>query len=980
MKINAKKFLSATIATLLLATTLFSQVTLASADSTVPSSQVKISTIGVSDTIYASYIKKYKDAPTPDKQIIVELLNYKANSPDYVKVQENLGGKQGKSLQTTDDGYIEWTINVENEGLYNVGIDYYTQVGKGSAILRSFKIDGILPFDETNCLSFSRVFTNEKPIKYNDKGNVIRKFDTIGSGNELRPSQVEVPMWMSQDLSDIIGYYNAPFQFYLSKGAHTIRLESIREPMTIGNIKIYQIPKANNYAQAKQDYTANGYSNTSGQDIEIQGENAVLKSDSMIYPITDYSSPVTEPSSPNQTLLNTIGGNKWQSNQQWATWDFYAPKTGLYKMGIKARQNIESGQPSYRRLFIDGKLPFSEMNSIKILYSMQWNMIVPGTESNPDLFYLTEGKHTLKLEVTLSEFSSVLLDINNLIGEYTAVYRSILMIVGPAPDLNRDYNFTILIPDQLKKLKTLSDKTKQVYKDFINVAGLNGQQGQVMLNAAKIADEMSSRPDRIPYDFATFNTYIGALGTLLNQIQRQPVEIDYISIISPNQQFKSVDAGFIGSLSFALKQFFTSFYTDYTTIGTAKADAVKVWIGNGSTGGRDQANVLNSMISNYFTSKENINVNLQLVPMGSLLSATLAKKGPDVALTVGQSDPMNYAIRGAVIDFTQFKDYPEVAKRFTPSALTALTFDNKVYGLPETQNFPMLFYRTDIMKELNLTVPKTWDDVISMIPTLEKKNLEFGMPPPFGGGPYTMFLYQNGGQLYNDGGKSSALDTTAAVNAFYQWTRFYTDYGLPYVYDATTRFRTGEMPILIQDYGFYNLLSVAAPELNGKWNFALIPGTRQADGTINNTNVCGVSACIIMNNAKNKLDAWKFITWWTSAHIQEMFGREVESIMGPAARYQTANMEALYQIPWNTSDYKNLIQERNVTKGMPEVPGSYMTGRYLDFAVKKVIIPQAASTTDVTASVIDPGQIIIDAANLITGEIKVRRNEFGLPN
>ncbi|MHB1485849.1 MAG: hypothetical protein ACYCYI_14500, partial [Saccharofermentanales bacterium] len=75
-----------------------------------------------------------------------------------------------------------------------------------------------------------------------------------------------------------------------------------------------------------------------------------------------------------------------------------------------------------------------------------------------------------------------------------------------------------------------------------------------------------------------------------------------------------------------------------------------------------------------------------------------------------------------------------------------------------------------------------------------------------------------------------------------------------------------------------------------------------------------------------------------------------------------------------------LIKERSLTKGIPEVPGSYMTSRYLDFAVKQVIIPNAANTKDVSARAIDPGQIIIDAANLITAEIQVRRDEFGLAN
>ena len=40
----------------------------------------------------------------------------------------------------------------------------------------------------------------------------------------------------------------------------------------------------------------------------------------------------------------------------------------------------------------------------------------------------------------------------------------------------------------------------------------------------------------------------------------------------------------------------------------------------------------------------------------------------------------------------------------------------------------------------------------------------------------------------------------------------------------------GEMPILVQDFGFYNFLQVFAPELRGD-GFHLIPGTER-DGII----------------------------------------------------------------------------------------------------------------------------------------------------
>ncbi len=951
-------------------------------EESIASSNIKL-TIGVSETAYASYSQKHKDSPMPDETIIVDIFNF-TSSEDYVTVAENIGDRNGNCIQTTDEGYIQWEISVETAGLYNINMDYYTQEGKGSSITRLLKIDNEIPFDEASNIFLPRVFVNENPTKYDSVGNAIREFETIGNGDEIRPSQMEIPKWISRDIGDNSGYYNEPFKFYFTQGIHKILLESVREPLTIGSVTLYNAKETKNYEQIKQEYISEGYEDTKGQEISIQGESAVLKSDSMIYPIPDFSSPATEPSSTNKIMLNTIGGNKWQNFGQWVTYDFYVPQTGLYKIGIKSRQNVISGQPSFRKLYIDGEVPFSEMKNIKIPYSTKWNMQILGKEiskkeTDPYMFYLSQGKHEMKLEVTLGDFSDVLLGVNELISGYTEVYRNLLLIIGPTPDLNRDYEFKSLAPRELDNLMELSIKTMEVYQEFTKVTGMNNQQAQALINISKLAEEMSTKPERIANDFLTFNIDIAALGALLNTVKLQPVTIDYISIISNDMQFKAPTENFIKNIEFGFLQFFTSFYKDYSSIGNVKEEAVRVWIGNGVTGGRDQANVLNSMINNYFTSKEKVNVNLQLVPMNALLSATLAKKGPDVALTVYQGEPINYAIRGAVIDLTQFEDYPEVEKRFQPSAIVPLRFNGKVYGLPESQLFPMMFYRTDILEQLNLEIPETWNDVISIVPSLEKKNLQFGLPFPFylnfigiGLSSYAMFLYQNGGSFYSDDGKASALDSGIAINSFFQWSRLYTDYGLPYVYDTLTRFRTGEIPILIADYSFYNLLSIAAPELERKWSFALVPGTEKETGEIDRTVASTVNACIIMNNAKNKLDAWKFLKWWTTSDSQQKFGREIESIMGPAARYQTANIEALYQIPWSTKDFKLLVNQWEWTRGIPEGPGSYMTGRYVDFAIKQVVITKEIGT--------DPGQIIINASKLITSEIKVKRKEFGLPN
>ena len=79
--------------------------------------------------------------------------------------------------------------------------------------------------------------------------------------------------------------------------------------------------------------------------------------------------------------------------------------------------------------------------------------------------------------------------------------------------------------------------------------------------------------------------------------------------------------------------------------------------------------------------------------MSVLLSATLSNNGPDIALGVDPKLPVNWGIRNAIKDLTKFDDFNEVQSWFSDSAMTPLTYDKKVYGLPDTEDFLIMFYR-----------------------------------------------------------------------------------------------------------------------------------------------------------------------------------------------------------------------------------------------------------------------------------------------
>ena len=108
--------------------------------------------------------------------------------------------------------------------------------------------------------------------------------------------------------------------------------------------------------------------------------------------------------------------------------------------------------------------------------------------------------------------------------------------------------------------------------------------------------------------------------------------------------------------------------------------------------------------------------------------------------------------------------------------------------------------------------------------------------------------------------------------------------------------------------------------------------------------------------------------WWVSADAQVRFGREMESILGASARYQTANQDALVQLAWSGKQLKVLQEQMAQTRGFPEIAGGYSTQRHLTNAVRKVI-----NTKE------DQRETLLNYARTINEEIRIKRREFNLP-
>ena len=891
---------------------------------------------------YSDYYDEYCNENRPDKSI--EIMG-----KDYISCENGdfSTGSYGSENDVRDDvliwesadGEITYSADIPETGIYCLEMNYFPIESNSSSIELSMFIDGKTPYDTASRITLGRVWVNETEI-YTDS-----------RGNQVRPSQIQKGMWKKSFFGDIDGLFGEPLFFYLEKGEHEIKFTSERAQFAIESFRFGNPEKIKTY----DEYVSSVNSSVSKEDtpsniFRIEGENALYKSDSTLYPTYDNTSYLVSPSDPRKVVYNTLGAGNWKKALQSVTWTI--PKEdiisdGWYKIGIKSRQNQMRGFYSNRRMYIDGEIPCEETEQLKFYYDNDWNLVSPKTESGDYIYvYLDADKdHTVTLECVPGEIGDYLRKLDDIVADLNTYYRKILMITGPSPDKYTDYYVHEKIPNLESEFQRISKQLKDVQEGIENLSGSSGSEAAAIETMTVILDKCVKKPLRIPDYLSQIKDNIASVSAWIRDYRDQPLEIDYIEFASCDKEFSSCKENFGKSLSFSMSAFFGSFFEDYTTLSDVTGeDAINVWVSLG----RDQAQVVKEMAENEFMQETGIPIAVNLV-VGGVVEATLAGKGPDVALFLGGEFPVNLAARDLLVDvsdLSEFPDYPEVEKRFQENAMTPYQYNGGTYGLPISQTFPMLFYRTDVLTELGYnSPPETWEDLIDMLPALQRNYMSVGLilppanisPATEAGHTFSMLLLQKGKNYYNEAQTKSTFDTIEAVQAFEEWTDFYTKYSFVQSYDAFSRFRTGEYPIVIANYTFFNQLAVASPEIKGLWNFCPVPGTKDKNGNISHAANSTGSGAVIFKKVKNKQNAWEFIKWFTEKDTQTEYGTQIEGLLGTMGRFDTANIEALSELSWSHSEYDRLSAQQKELVEIPVIPSSYAVTRNIMNAFREVV-------------------------------------------
>ncbi len=994
---------------------------------------------------------------TTDKggNAIVKTTSGVAKETEYFRV-ETVDGQTNsypvQSLQGSGDSlYIPsgekavWTFDVPENGKYAVKV-YYASTGnnRSTSIELSASIDGQSPFKglryltltknwKANVVSWDERDSLKNGLRLANENATVEngpyKFQTDINKNDIKANLSEVPVWSWYTFKDATGYDVLPYEIHFTEGEHELEFEVLRDEIYIKEIVLCPLEDSLSYYDYVEEEAAriiaenddiNGMADLyiGGNPIKIEAELPTASSDKTIIPVNDRSSAITSPQDATVTKLNAIGGTKWQTVGQWLEYKFTPDQTGFYYIAPRFKQSDLDGIYVTRSFYIakDGEeleIPFEEANYLQFNYSSEWQSKPLNNGENEFAFLFEAGhEYTIRFEVALGNIGKILERANKSMTSMNADYLKILQITGADPDTYRDYNFRVLIPGVLQDLYNQSVEIDSISNELEAISGSKSSNTASLDNISRILSKMAKKESAVAKNLTTMKSYIGTLGTWVNSSQNQPLTFDYISICPASNRagLPRAEASFTESAGFEISAFFQSFFTDYSNLGAIKEldedEVVEVWI----TGGRDQAQIVRSLIDNNFTSNEEygIGVNLKLIAGGTLLPATLSGAGPDVSLSNAQGDPIQYAIRNAVVGLNDMdcdcpdikdengqwitqhtedcptkldynKQFGQVIKRFPDAAMIPLTLYGTTYGLPETMSFSMLFYRKDVFAELGLNVPRTWEELMEIIPVLQYNNMEVGIPSSTGGLNLLMYQMSDPAEkekesiddqniVYADKGMRINYDSKVALQAFDTMCSYFTNYGFPVTYDFANRFRTGELPLGFSDYvGSYNQLTIFATEIRDLWEFIPIIGYEHEDGTINNDSLVTVAPMMMMEGVNNKKNAWLFMQWFVSKDTQVEYSNDVVATIGQGAMYATANMEALEELPWSTSDKNNIYEQIKHLSSLPEYPGGYILGRYTNFAFLDAYNNDA-----------DPAEALLGYVDDINKEITRKRQEFGL--
>ena len=850
------------------------------------------------------------------------------------------------------------TVEVPTDGYYHIAFNYRTV---GLELVDP--VVSIMVNNEYQNASHLRVLTS---IWWRDASH---DFEVNRHGHQLIPSQLQLNQWFNTLAQCAINWNSIPLEFYLTAGTNEITITNRLSEIYLGTVFVTIPTETPSYAEYQLQHSASA-ANTDL--IIVEGEHPLKKSSSFIRQFA-ITSPDVYPYNSRYFHLNAFGDESWNSNGQAVTWQVEAPVAGTYQLTFHAQHNI-LGASVFRTVLINGKIPFEELRAYPFDYSRRFsNHTLSNADGVPFEIFLEAGVHEITLIADSGPVMPVVANLAFVREEIRDLSLQIRQLTGGQNDPNRDWVIDEFIPgiddyfaSWIARVEDSRDLLVAIYPDSRES---NAElELQLIIN---ILTRLAKNPNELPArmsELADGATSVAQMiGGLEQSLQQQPLAVNSFYLHATDATLPNQTANFARRLNSGLSQFWASF--NLTDNSPQDAEILDIWVA------RSQFHVelLQNLTDSMFTPATGINVRFSVMPNEQkLILANAAGEQPDIAMGVGNWLPYQMALRGAAADLTQFDGFEEVIANFSPGAFLPLMIDGGLFGIPETQDFYVLFYRDDMLSQFGILVPDTWPEVVSILPELQRQGLNFFAPlsGPAANKPFMFtapFFYQFGGDVHAPDALATAINTEESLQALRFMTDLYMIYSLPLqVANFYNDFRYGTIPIGISNFETYLQLTVAAPEIAGAWNIALHPGIADENGDISRWATGSAQSAMILSASEQQDAAWQFLQWWSATETQVAYSNNLITLFGPEFIWNTANLEAFAQLPIPVEHRDIILAQWEYLREVPLTPASYIIEREISNIWNRVVFDGENLRGATDAAVIR-----------INREIRRRMEEFG---
>ncbi len=855
---------------------------------------------------YAAYLHGLKDVLAVDEKIVL------------------FESESGEAL--TEGAEFTFTYTV-SEDVFGYPVFSYEMTG--SNILDnvfSLSVDGEYPYEELSSLTLDSIWRQSGSFEKDRYGNEVVSMPE--KSYDLTACRL-----IGRDGMDAMG-----MGIFLEKGEHTFTV-ICRE----GPFKIYEVALEGEILVG-EDNQKSGEGRTL---IEIQAECVPERNNPSIRPAASYDTGVT-PYSSGKKVINYIEDVSYKYPGDRLMFTFDVEKEGDYGIALRMRQGELANFPVYRTILVDGIIPEKAFDQYRFDYCLDFeNRIVEDESGETAYIHLTPGKHTLTLVTSLDPIRTPIKMLEVVSDEMAALSLEITKITGGNTDFFRDFSleeFDFHIAEDLTKWQ---EELKSVREALGEIADTDERVGALsnLDMTIQLLGQLAEEPDNLPKKLNLFTQGSSSARSFLvntvEQLSTSPMGLDAIYLFTDEDMLPD-GMSFVESSLNAVKRFGASFTDDsYIAADNTDESRLQVWVNRP----RQYLEILQRMADTTFTPATGVAVDFSIMPDESkLILANASGSAPDVALGVSTTRVYDLAVRGALMDLRKYDDFKETARRFPAGLLMPAVCDEGLYAFPETFNFNILFYRKDILDSIGVEVPNSYEEVLEMLPTLHRFGLNYNnyianSVGYKGFGITTPFLYQSGAVLYKSGDLHVQLDTEEAINGLKIMTDSFTIYDMDYEISSFYQsFRDGTLPIGTSNYGMYNMLMNAAPELSDKWGLALYPGLTDENGEVQRWISGAEQSCFIFENTNMPDASFEFLSWWMSEEIQTEFAYTLQSTLGNEYLWNSANSDAFMNSPWPTEHKKIIAEQMNWIYETPRNPGAYMVERELSNAVNAVAL------------------------------------------